>query len=110
MAPRYWTLSFLAMRKCGLRCASCQYHITKVRPRERPPGDIQRTPRLTYRRRGRGWSAEMIHELTRSAERKARAAVRCRRMVGRHTSHFGISIRNTPLLLLAIVTSPGKRK
>ena len=39
------------------------------------------TPRLTYRRRRGRWSAEMIHGFTRRAERKARAAVRCRRIV-----------------------------
>jgi len=40
------------------------------------------TSRLTYRRRR--WSAKMIHKLARSAERKARAAVRCRRIVRLH--------------------------
>jgi hypothetical protein len=39
------------------------------------------TLRLTYRRRGRRWSAKKISELSETAERKARAAARCRRLV-----------------------------
>src|SRR6476646_9786361 len=40
------------------------------------------TMRLTYRRRGRRWSANMICKFQPNAERKGRAAVRCRRVVG----------------------------
>ena len=37
--------------------------------------------RLTYRRRGGGWSAHTTLKLSRAAERKARAAVWWRRIV-----------------------------
>ena len=41
------------------------------------------TSRLTYRRRGGRWSARNIFRFSQTAERKARAAVRCRRFVRR---------------------------
>jgi hypothetical protein len=44
-------------------------------------GSFGGTPRLTYRRRGGRWSAKTISELSCAAERKARVAVRCRRIV-----------------------------
>src|SRR5437879_2840413 len=44
------------------------------------------TLRLTYRRRGRWWSAETIIEFARHGERKARAAVRWSRFVKRRHS------------------------
>jgi hypothetical protein len=44
-------------------------------------GNLRRTMRVTYRRWGRRWSGEKIQECARSAERKPRAAVRCRRIV-----------------------------
>src|SRR5258708_34589384 len=40
------------------------------------------TLRLTYRRRGSGWSANKVLKCSQAAERKARAAVRCRCVVG----------------------------
>jgi len=45
---------------------------------------LRRTPRLTYRRRGGRWSANKIYKLPDMTERKARAAVRCRRLVKLH--------------------------
>src|ERR1039458_6963749 len=48
------------------------------------------TPCLTYRRRGGKWSAEKIYKSRQSAERKARAAVRCRHLVGRTEFHDGL--------------------
>jgi hypothetical protein len=45
------------------------------------------TPRLTYRRRAGGWSASRMYKFLETAERKRRAAVRCRRLV----SHSGLS-------------------
>jgi hypothetical protein len=42
------------------------------------------TSRLTYRRRGGRWRADKIAKFFQCAERKARAAVRCRRFVNRH--------------------------
>jgi hypothetical protein len=48
-----------------------------------------RTSRLTYRRRGGRWGAERMHEWRKATERKARAAVRCRRVVGRHILRWG---------------------
>src|SRR5712691_1218917 len=41
----------------------------------------QPTLRLTYRRQAGRWSAKIIFKLQRSAERKTRAALRCRRIV-----------------------------
>src|SRR5712691_8670327 len=51
------------------------------------------TMRLTYRRRGGRWSGEKICELVQSAERKARAAVRCRRLVSSHAYVPEISMK-----------------
>src|ERR1035441_8151507 len=53
--------------------------------------------RLTYRRRGGRWSAQMIIEPRQTAERKARAAVRCRRIVKRsgHACYTGRSEEHT---------------
>ena len=45
------------------------------------------TSRLTYRRRRGRWSADTISEFLQAAERKARAAVRCRRIVSRQSAH-----------------------
>jgi hypothetical protein len=57
---------FLHWAFVGIRCGMRRLHLTL---------------RLTYCRRERRWSAEKIDEQRRTSERKAWAAVRCRRFV-----------------------------
>src|SRR5690242_10020868 len=60
----------------------------------------RRTLRLTYRRRGGRWSANRIYKSSQTAERKARAAVRCRRFVGPfHLSSHLITKRHHAALI-----------